>query len=69
VEDAAEGILLAAERYDRGEPVNPGSGMEISMWELAGKNVGMTGFAGRIRRDATRPNGQPRRCLDVSRAH
>lgn len=68
VEDAAEGIVLATERYDKGDPVNLGSGMEISIGELAGKIAGMTGFAGRIRWDSSQPNGQPRRCLDVSRA-
>jgi GDP-L-fucose synthase len=68
VEDAAEGIVLATERYDKGDPVNLGSGMEISIGELAGKIAGMTGFGGRIRWDSSQPNGQPRRCLDVSRA-
>jgi GDP-L-fucose synthase len=68
VEDAAEGILLATERYDGADPVNLGSGMEISICELAGKIAGMTGFSGRIVWDASQPNGQPRRCLDVSRA-
>jgi len=68
VEDAAEGILLATERYDGGEPVNLGSGMEISIRELAARIAGLTGFSGRIVWDASQPNGQPRRCLDVSRA-
>lgn len=68
VEDAAEGILLATERYDKSDPVNLGSGMEISVGELAGKIARMTGFSGRIVWDSTKPNGQPRRCLDVSRA-
>lgn len=68
VEDAAAGILAATGKYDEADPVNLGSGMEISIRELAGKISQMTGFAGRIVWDATRPNGQPRRCLDVERA-
>ena len=68
VEDAAEGIALATELYDKAEPVNLGSGAEISIRDLAVKIAGMTGFTGRIVWDATKPNGQPRRCLDVSRA-
>jgi GDP-L-fucose synthase len=68
VEDAAEGIVLATERYDKLDPVNLGSGMEISIRDLATKIAGMSGFSGRIIWDATQPNGQPRRCLDVSRA-
>lgn len=68
VEDAAEGIALAAERYDKAEPVNLGSGREISIRDLAVTIAGMTGYTGRISWDATKPNGQPRRCLDVSRA-
>jgi GDP-L-fucose synthase len=68
VEDAVEGIALAAERYDKAEPVNLGSGREISIRDLALKIAGMTGFTGRISWDTTKPNGQPRRCLDVSRA-
>lgn len=68
VEDAAEGIALATELYDKPEPVNLGNGFEISIHDLAMKIAGMTGFTGRITWDATKPNGQPRRCLDVSRA-
>jgi GDP-L-fucose synthase len=68
VEDAAEGIILATEHYDKPDPVNLGSGMEISIRDLAAKIASITGFAGRIIWDATKPNGQPRRCLDVSRA-
>ena len=68
VEDAAEGIILATERYDKPDPVNLGSGMEISIADLAVKIASITGFSGRIIWDATQPNGQPRRCLDVSRA-
>jgi GDP-L-fucose synthase len=68
VEDAAEGIALATERYDSGEPVNLGSGMEISIRDLATTIAAMTGFMGRIVWDTSQPNGQPRRCLDVRRA-
>lgn len=68
VEDAAEGIILATEHYDKALPVNLGSGMEISIGDLAAKIAGIVGFSGRIIWDATKPNGQPRRCLDVSRA-
>ncbi len=68
VEDAAEGILLATERYDAGEPVNIGSGREISIHDLAALIARLTGFAGRIEWDTTQPNGQPRRCLEVTRA-
>lgn len=68
VEDAAEGIVRAAERYDGAEPINLGSGMEISIRDLACKIAALTGFAGRIVWDASQPNGQPRRSLDVSRA-
>lgn len=68
VEDAVEGIILATEGYDGTDPVNLGSGMEISICDLAARIASMTGFAGRIIWDATKPNGQPRRCLDVSRA-
>jgi GDP-L-fucose synthase len=68
VVDAAEGILKATERYDQAEPVNLGSGAEISIRDLAGKIAAATGFRGTIRWDTTKPNGQPRRCLDTSRA-
>jgi GDP-L-fucose synthase len=68
VEDAAEGILLATERYDKSDPVNLGSGMEISIRDLATTIAAMTGFTGRIVWDTSQPNGQPRRCLDVRRA-
>ena len=68
VEDAAEGIALATERYDKAEPVNLGSGAEISTRALALKLAALTGCQGRIAWDTTKPNGQPRRCLDVSRA-
>ena len=68
VEDAARGILLAAERYDGAAPVNLGSGMEISIKELAETIVRLTGFGGRILWDTSKPNGQPRRRLDSTRA-
>ncbi len=68
VEDAAEAIVLATERYDGADPVNVGSGVEISTKELAERIAEYTGFKGRIRWDTTQPNGQPRRCLDTSRA-
>ena len=68
VEDAAEGILLAAERYNGSEPVNLGSGNEISIRNLAGLIARLTGFEGQLVWDTSKPNGQPRRALDVSRA-
>ena len=68
VDDAARGIVLATERYDKGEPVNLGSGQEISIRELAERIARLTGFTGAIRWDTTKPNGQPRRCLEVGRA-
>jgi len=68
VEDCARGIVDAAERYDGAEPVNLGSGMEIGMRDLAALIAKHTGFVGEIVWDATKPNGQPRRMLDVSRA-
>src|SRR6185369_12834204 len=67
-EDAAEAIVLAAERYDGDEPMNLGSGVEISIRELAERIAKLTGFGGRIVWDTDQPNGQPRRCLDVTRA-
>jgi len=68
VDDAAEAIALASERYDGSEPVNIGSGMEITIKELVTVLTGLIGYQGRIRWDTTKPNGQPRRSLDVSRA-
>lgn len=68
VDDAAEGILLAAEMYDKPDPVNLGSGMEISIKDLAETIARHVGFKGEIRWDTSKPNGQPRRRLDVSRA-
>ena len=68
VEDAAEGIVLATEKYDGPEPVNIGSGVEIAIRDLVALIAELTGFDGRIVWDATKPDGQPRRCLDTSRA-
>jgi GDP-L-fucose synthase len=68
VDDCAEGILLATERYDKPEPVNLGSGQEISIKDLARTIAALTGFSGEIRWDPSKPDGQPRRCLDTSRA-
>ena len=68
VKDAARGIALATERYDDVEPMNLGSGMEISIRELVEKIAALTGFEGGIEWDTSQPNGQPRRCLDTSRA-
>ncbi|MBN2378066.1 MAG: GDP-L-fucose synthase [Sedimentisphaerales bacterium] len=66
--DAAEGILLAAEHYDGSEPVNIGAGFEITIKDLTEKIARLTGFEGEIRWDASQPDGQPRRCLDTTRA-
>ena len=68
VEDAAEGILRAAESYDESEAMNLGSGVEISIADLAQKIAELLGYRGRFVYDRSRPNGQPRRLLDVSRA-
>jgi GDP-L-fucose synthase len=68
VEDAARGIVMAAERYNGPEPVNLGSGMEISIRNLADLIADLTGFEGVITWDTSKPNGQPRRGLDVTRA-
>ncbi|WP_135664247.1 GDP-L-fucose synthase family protein [Halorhabdus rudnickae] len=68
VEDAARGILDATERYDRSEPVNLGSGMEISIRDLVETIADLTGFEGDIEWDTSKPDGQPRRRLDTSRA-
>jgi len=68
VEDCAEGIALATERYDGDEPVNIGAGFEISIRDLAELIAELTGFKGRLSFDRTKPDGQPRRMLDVSRA-
>ena len=66
--DAAEGIILAAERYDKSEPVNIGSAFEISIKDLTETIARLTGFKGEIRWNTAMPNGQPRRKLDVTRA-
>ncbi len=68
VDDAAEGIALAAERYDKPDPVNLGAGFEITIRDLATLIADLTGFTGEIVRDTAKPDGQPRRCLAVSRA-
>ncbi len=68
VDDCAEAILLAAERYDGPEPVNLGTGSEISIRELAETIAGLTGFEGELVWDTSKPNGQPRRRLDTERA-
>ena len=68
VEDAAEGIVTATERYNASEPVNLGSGYEISIKDLNETIMRLTGFQGKITWDASKPNGQPRRGLDTSRA-
>jgi len=68
VDDAARGIIAAMERYNRPAPVNLGTGQEVTIKHLVDKIAALTGFKGRIVWDTTKPNGQPRRCLDVRRA-
>src|SRR5262249_30860907 len=68
VEDAAEGILAAAERYDQSDPVNLGSGQEIAIRDLASIIGRLMGYTGQFVYDTSQPNGQPRRALDVTRA-
>jgi GDP-L-fucose synthase len=68
VEDAAEGILLASEHYNDSQPVNLGSGQEISIKDLVQTISRLTGFSGELVWDTSKPNGQPRRSLDTSRA-
>jgi GDP-L-fucose synthase len=68
VEDAAEAIILAAEKYDKPDPVNLGSGFEISVTELANLITRLTGFKGKLVWDASKPDGQPRRKFDTIRA-
>jgi len=68
VEDAAEGILLATEHYNSSEPVNLGAGHEIAIKDLVEMIAHLTGYSGQIQWDTTRPNGQPRRALDTSKA-
>jgi GDP-L-fucose synthase len=69
VEDAARAIILATEKYNSSEPVNIGSGSEISIKELVGLIVKLTGFKGKVSWDKDKPDGQPRRCLDTTRAY
>ncbi|MFH0855080.1 MAG: GDP-L-fucose synthase [Candidatus Omnitrophota bacterium] len=69
VEDAAKGIILATERYNKSEPVNLGAGFEISIKDLARLIAKLTGFKGEIIWDTHKPDGQPRRRLDTSRAY
>ncbi|MBW7959538.1 MAG: GDP-L-fucose synthase [Candidatus Promineofilum sp.] len=69
VEDAAEGIVLASERYNESDPVNLGSGNEISIKDLLTTIAHHTGFSGRIEWDTSKPNGQPRRALNTDRAY
>jgi len=68
VEDCAEAIVLATEKYNKSEPVNIGAGFEISIKNLVNLIVKLTGFKGKITWDKTKPDGQPRRCLDTSKA-
>jgi GDP-L-fucose synthase len=68
VEDCAEGIVLTMEKYESPEPMNLGSGREISIKALTELIAKLSGFDGRIEWDASKPDGQPRRCLDVTRA-
>ncbi len=68
VEDAAEAIVAAMERYDKSDPVNIGAGFEISIRDLVELIVELTGFQGRVVWDTTKPDGQPRRMLDTTRA-
>ena len=68
VEDAAEAIVLAAEKYDKSDPVNIGAGFEITIKELAELIAELTGFRGRLIWDDTKPDGQPRRMLDTTKA-
>lgn len=68
VEDAAEGILLATEKYDKAEPINLGSPLEISIKDLAQLICNLMDFKGGIRWDSAKPDGQPRRSLDIFKA-
>jgi GDP-L-fucose synthase len=68
VEDAAEGIILATEQYNKSDPVNLGSAFEITIKDLIELIAKETGFSGKITWDTSKPNGQPRRKLDISRA-
>ncbi len=69
VEDAARAIVMATEEYNKSEPVNIGSGMEITIKDLIGLIKKFADFKGKIVWDKTKPDGQPRRCLDISRAY
>ena len=68
VRDAARGIVLAADQFDKPDPVNLGSGTEITIRDLVETICKLAGFLGEVRWDVSKPDGQPRRCLDVSRA-
>ena len=68
VDDAARGIILATERYNKPEPVNLGAGMEITIRDLVDLIQELTHYSGEVRYDASKPDGQPKRSLDVSRA-
>jgi len=69
VEDAAEGIVLATEKYDKPEPVNIGSGFEIKINKLVDIIIKLTNYQGEIKWNSSKPDGQPRRCLDISKAY
>jgi len=68
VDDAAEAVVAAAERYNGAEPVNIGSGQEVSICDVAHQIAHLVGFTGEVKWDSTQPDGQPRRCVDVTRA-
>ncbi|GAH21635.1 unnamed protein product, partial [marine sediment metagenome] len=68
VEDCAEAIILATEKYNKSDPVNIGAAFEISIRELAELIAKLTGFKGKITWDTSKPGGQPRRCLDTTKA-
>ena len=68
VKDASEGILLATEKYNKSEPVNIGAGFEITIKDLLNLIVQLTGFKGKVIWDSSKPDGQPRRSLDTSKA-
>jgi len=69
VDDAARGIVGATEKYNKSDPVNIGAGFEISIKDLVDLIVKLTGFKGKVKWDSTKPDGQPRRCLDTRRAY
>jgi len=69
VEDCAEGIILATEKYDKSDPINLGAGFEISIKDLVKLIVELVGFRGKIVWDKSKPDGQPRRCLDTTKAY